>query len=311
MLHFKKKIKLKILKKPTLGFKYYKIKKIFLTKKKKNKLFIYRKNKIIFSINKIRLKKKIFFYKKKKEYFNRFRYRYYKKKLKNFLKQRRYLRKKKTKKSRIIFQYFKLQKKVDLKYLFFKKILFLKKFLILLFVNIALSKIKKKNLFFKKYNMLSFNEKFFFFFESRISNMLMRLKYSRSFYQAVRFVFCGAVLWNGKKITFLEFLIKKYDLIELSYIFYRYLFTKRFLRYRRFKRRIRRRSFYLCYFKKFYRIKFFKRKRFFLLFFRKNFFEKNRYLIASIILQIPIIIKNRFYTNKLSIKSIKLLSLYY
>jgi hypothetical protein len=139
----------------------------------------------------------------------------------------------------------------------------------------------------------------------------MRLKYSRTFYQAVRFISFGAVFWNGYKITYLEFLTKRYDLIELAFRFYLYLYTKRFLRYRRFKKRIRRRSFYIRYFKRFYRNKFFKKKRFFLLFFNKKFFEKSRRIIASILLKIPFLIKNRFYTKKLSYKKLKLLSLYH
>lgn len=306
----KSRKKLKILTKPTFAFNFYKIKKIFLNKIKKNKILVYRYNKYILSIKKMRFQKKKVFYKKKKEYFYRFKHKFYKKKLRNFIKQRRYFRRKKTYRSKIIFRYLKLQKKIDMKYLFFKKILFLKKIMLLLFVKIALSRLKIHKLFFKKYNNLSFIEKFLFFFESRITNILMRIKYSRSFYQAVRFIFCGAAFCNGTKINYMEFITKQFDLLELAYNFYRYLFTKRFLRYRRFKKRIKRRSFYLRYFKKFYRKKFFKRKRFFLLFFKKKFFEKNRYIIATIILNIPNAFKFRFYTNKIKFKTVKLLSLY-
>jgi ribosomal protein S4 len=289
--------------------KQYAVKKYIFEKKKAVKYHFYKNDIFFLKVKSLRLTK-FYFQKKKVIQFKRKRSKlFFSSHLRNLV-QRSVLRWKKTKKTKIRFVYRRLTNIVDSKRIFFKKLLFLKKIMLLYYVKFNIQILKKRLVYYGIYNNLSKIEKFLFFLENRVGSILLRLKYARSFYQATKFIVQGAVRINGIQTSHSDFLVNYTDIVELAFRFFMFLFTKRYIRYKKFKRRMKRRSFYLKYYAYFFKKKYFKKKNIFFFSYSKRFFEKSRRLVATIILRIPHKIKHRVFSKSLTLKHLKLLQLF-
>jgi ribosomal protein S4 len=192
--------------------------------------------------------------------------------------------------------------------LFFKRLIILKRMFIKYFVKLGQHTFKRIQLYYKIFNDLTKFEKFLYYFECKLPAMIVRMRFAKTQQQAVRFVMYGGVRVNGFIISYIDFLTKLTDLVELAFRLYRYVFTKRYLRYKKFRKRIFRRSFYMRFFKKFFKRKFFRKKRLFALNFVTRFFEKSRRLLAAILIRIPYKPKHRKYSKMLRKKNLTLIA---
>lgn len=176
------------------------------------------------------------------------------------------------------------------------------------FVKLGQHTFRKVQLYYKIFNDLTKFEKFLYYFEARVPAMVVRMRFAKTQHQAVRFVIYGGVRVNGFIISYIDFLTKLSDLLELAFRLYKYVFAKRYIRYRKFRRRIFRRSFYMRFFKKFFKRKFFRKKRLFALHYVTRFFERSRRILAAILIRFPYKNKHRKYSKMLHRKNLTLLA---
>lgn len=192
--------------------------------------------------------------------------------------------------------------------LFFKRMLILKRMFIKYYVKLGQHNFKRIQLYYRIFNDLTKFEKFLYYFESRLPAIVVRMRFARTQQQSVRFVMYGGVRVNGFIISYIDFLTKVTDLVELAFRYYRYIYTKRYIKYRKFKRRIFRRSYYIRFYKKVFKWKFFRKKRLFTLNYITRFFEKSRRVLAAILVRLPYKSKHRRYSKMLSKRNLMLLA---
>jgi ribosomal protein S4 len=190
---------------------------------------------------------------------------------------------------------------------FFKKIKILQKIFIQYFGNLSIYTFKRIALSYRVFNNITKFEKFFYYFEFRLPIIIVRIKFIKNYYQAIKFICYGGVRVNGIIISYVNFLVYLFDLIELAYRFYRYGYSKRYIKYKKYFRRIRRRSYFIRHYKRYIYKSFLKKKRLFL-FNRPNyFFEKNRRFVGSIILHLYYKYKYRKFNKYFNFKNLSLI----
>jgi ribosomal protein S4 len=192
--------------------------------------------------------------------------------------------------------------------LFFKRMIILKRMFIKYYVKLGQHNFRRIQLYYKIFNDLTKFEKFLYYFESRLPAIIVRMRFSKTQQQSVRFVMYGGVRVNGFIISYIDFLTKLTDLVELAFRYYRFVYTKRYVKYRKFRRRIFRRSFYIRFYKKVFKFKFFRKKRLFTLNYITRFFEKSRRVLAAILIRFPYKTKYRRYSKMLPKRNLTLLA---
>jgi ribosomal protein S4 len=199
---------------------------------------------------------------------------------------------------------------------FFKKLHLMQKVFMQYYGNISYFNFKRVNLAYSLYNNLTKFEKFFYYFEFRLPTIVVRIKFVRNYYQAVKYVTFGGLCVNGVQISYTNFLTNLFDLIELAYRFYRYGYSKRYIIFKEYRSRIRRRAYFLRYFKRKQRktTRWFLKKLFnyggkkpYFLSRANRFFEKNRRIVSVILIRSFYKYKQRKFNKYFSFKNLSLL----
>jgi hypothetical protein len=151
-------------------------------------------------------------------------------------------------------------------------------------------------------------EKFLYFFEARVNALLVRIKFAKTQYHAIRYLEYGGVAVNRSTITYTLFVTNVQDVIELAYRFYRYSYFKKFIRYRRFVKKMRRRQRLIRYYQRVKREKFYAYKRIFRLRYSNRFYEKSKRAVAAIVVRIPSKIAQRKFMTHFTLRNMHLFS---
>jgi hypothetical protein len=251
--------------------------------------------------------KKIIREKRKSEYRFSVNKLYYFKYFKKLLQSKAVKRRKKKKNKKHVFQFRYIYNKSKYRQIY-KRILLLKKVFVHYYIKITEKRFKQLNYFYCLKTVLTKFEKFLYFFESQVSSVLLRIKLAKTQYHAVRYVTYGGVFLNGFQITYIIFLTKNTDLLELAYRFYRYGYSKRYLKYRKYVRLIRRRALLLNYYYNLGKYLYFRRKQIFKLHYANRFFEKNRRVVAVILVRQSYRNRYRKFFKQMTFRSLMLIS---
>jgi ribosomal protein S4 len=201
---------------------------------------------------------------------------------------------------------------------FFKKLKILQKTFMQYYGNMSFYNFKRVHLWYSLYNNLTKFEKFFNYFEFRLPTIVVRIKFVRNYYQAVKFVNFGGISVNGLQISYTNFVTTVFDLIELAYRFYRYGYSKKYIKFKEYWRRVRRRAHYLRYFTKKYlkkitrwflkkRSNYRGKKRTYFKYRSNRFFEKNRRIVSVILLRSLYKYKHRKFNKYFNFRNLSLL----
>jgi ribosomal protein S4 len=217
------------------------------------------------------------------------------------------IRRRKRKKKKKYIKLLRWLYKNNWKKKFFKKLKILQKTFMQYYGQMSMYNFRQINIYYRIYNNLTKFEKFFYYFEFRLPAIIVRIKFVKNYYQSVKFVLYGGLCVNGFKITYINFLVYLYDLLELSYRFYRYVFSKRYLKNRYYVKRTKRRAVFLRYYKRYVRRVYLRKKRTFLLRQINRFFEKNRRIVSAIIVRSFYKYKHRKFSKYFNFKNLSVL----